>query len=132
VAIKLFGSATAINNYTLIADSSVVPYRYRVFIELQDEKLAEHCAELPDLLDKELQRVNLSYSTLARAQHRLDKPAVTLVAQGAFEKLEENHYRRKPGTSRNQVKVPHLLTNTEQIALLDQMAINSSDSVAKH
>ncbi len=132
VAVDLFGSASAINNYTITADTSAVPYRYRIYLELADASLAPACADFAERFDEQLQVINLSYRTLARAQHRLAKPAVTLVRLGAFEQLEESSYRRKPGTSRNQVKVPHLLTNPEQISLLEQQALAGDSQRTRH
>jgi hypothetical protein len=132
VAVDLFGSANVINNYTLALDISVVPYRYHVYLELADDSLADRCVDFAERFDQELQNVNLSYRTLARAQRRLDQPAVTVVKHGAFDQLEENHYRRKPGTSRNQVKIPHLLTDTEQISLLDQQALGTDSHRTRH
>lgn len=128
LAEQCFGSADAISNYTVAADLSVTPYRYRVYLELTDEALAERadCIRLAELFDAELQRVNLSYRTLARANQRLGLPEVRLVRRGTFAYLEEQSFRSKAGISRNQIKTPRAVKDPSQISLLDERTLATS------
>lgn len=128
LAEQCFGSAGAISNYTVAGDFSVTPYRYRVYLELADEALAERadCVRLAELFDAELQRVNLSYRTLARANQRLGLPEVRLVRRGTFARLEEQSFRSKAGISRNQIKTPRAIKDPSQISLLDERTLAMS------
>jgi len=77
------------------------------------------CDALARLFDQQLQQVNLSYKTIGRKTRRLGLPEVMLVTSGTFAKLEEHQYLEADGISRNQVKVPRVLRNPVQIALLE-------------
>lgn len=121
VAQSGFGSANAIANYTLVGASEAAPYHYRVYLELVEDaadRLYDR-ARLAGQFDEALQQINLSYRTLARANQRLGMPEVRIVRAGTFAQLEELQYRRADGVSRNQVKVPRVLKDPQQIALLE-------------
>ena len=120
-AAEEFGSARAISSFTLTADASVTPYRYSLYLELMEEIAVKDvdCDALARLFDQQLQQVNLSYKTIGRKTRRLGLPEVMLVTSGTFAKLEEHQYLEADGISRNQVKVPRVLRNPVQIALLE-------------
>ena len=121
LAEEAFGSPDAITNYTVTGNTAETPYRYRVYLELAESDRAadSNCQSLAEILDRRLQAINLSYRTLARANGRLARPQVCIVRAGTFAELEEQHYRKSDGVSRNQVKVPRLLRDPDQIALLE-------------
>jgi hypothetical protein len=121
------GAASAISNYTVVADCTAAGLRYRVFIELAAAD-AGHAAgpELAVLFDELLQVVNPSYRTLARANGRLAQADVQLVAPGSFAALEDRRYQQAAGVSRNQVKVPRVLKDVAQIELLEAAVLRST------
>ena len=121
LAEEAFGSPDAITNYTVTGNTAETPYCYRVYLELAEPDRAEesNCGSLAEILDRQLQTSNILYRTLARANGRLARPQVCIVREGAFAELEEQHYRKSDGVSRNQVKVPRLLRDPAQIALLE-------------
>ncbi len=120
-AAEQFGTDRAVNSFTLTANTEATPYRYSLYLELVDEVALDDvdCNALAQQFDQQLQAVNLSYKTIGRKPRRLDLPEVVLVASGTFAKLEEHQYREAGGVSRNQVKVPRVLKNAAQIALLN-------------
>jgi len=121
LAEEAFGSSDAITNYTVTGNTTDTPYRYRVYLELAEpEQAARSSDSLAQIFDRHLQASNILYRTLARANGRLAGPQVYVVSPGAFAELEEQHYRKSDGVSRNQVKVPRLLRDPEQIALLER------------
>jgi hypothetical protein len=119
------GSATAVRNYTVAGDHSVVPYRYCVYLELEDESrvVSQDCAVLAAAFDRELQVANLSYKTLARSNHRLAPAVLKLVTGGTFASLEDDQYRKGNGVSRNQIKVPRVVSDPAQIQLLEERVV---------
>ena len=123
-AAEELGSARAINSFALTADATTTPYRYTLYLELMEElaMAATDCDALAREFDQQLQQVNLSYKTIGRKTRRLGLPRVVLVKSGTFAKLEEQQYRKTGGVSRNQVKVPRVLRNPAQIALLEENA----------
>jgi len=89
------------------------------------------CDALARQFDLQLQQVNLSYKTIGRKTHRLGLPDVMLVTSGTFARLEEYQYLGTGGISRNQVKIPRVLRNPAQIALLEEHACRKSMPAAQ-
>jgi len=131
-AVEEFGSARIISSFALTADAGVTPYRYSLYLELMEEIATEDvdCDALARQFDQRLQQVNLSYKTIGRKTQRLGLPEVVLVRPGTFAKLEEHQYRERDGVSRNQVKVPRVLRDPAQIALLDAHACVKNSAFA--
>jgi hypothetical protein len=125
---KEFGSARAVSSFTLTADADVSPYHYSLYLELAEEVAIDDvdCDALARQFDLQLQQINLSYKTIGRKTRRLGLPEVILVASGTFARLEEHQYLETGGISRNQVKVPRVLRNPAQIALLEEHACRKS------
>jgi hypothetical protein len=131
LAEEAFGTPDAITNYTVAGNTTDTPYRYRVYLELAEPDQAVRSSDsLAQIFDRHLQASNILYRTLARANGRLASPQVYIVCPGAFAELEEQHYRKSDGVSRNQVKVPRLLRDPEQIALLERRVTCVADAQA--
>jgi len=130
-ATEEFGSARAISSFTLTANAAVTPYRYSLYLELMDDVAVDDvdCDALAVQFDQQLQQVNLSYKTIGRKPRRLALPEVVLVASGTFAQLEEYQYRKAGVVSRNQVKVPRVLRNPAQIALLEANACRKTTRI---
>jgi hypothetical protein len=129
-AVEELGSARIISSFALTADAAATPYRYSLYLELLDEVAIEDvdCDALARQFDQRLQRINLSYKTIGRKTQRLGLPEVVLVTAGTFAKLEELQYRDRGGVSRNQLKVPRVLRDPAQIALLEAHARRKANS----
>jgi len=120
-----FGSAAAVTNYTVTADVASANSHYCVYLELPTtQPVAPGDADvLARKFDERLQQVNTSYRTLARSNGRLGAANLRLVSAGTFNALEDCRYVKNPGSSRNQIKVPRVLSDPEQIAMLNAHAV---------
>jgi hypothetical protein len=76
--------------------------------------------QLATRLDALLAVENPSYATLGRANGRLDPVDLRLVRPGTFEQLIALQREQAAGINANQVKVPKLLRNQGQRALLQR------------
>jgi hypothetical protein len=74
-------------------------------------------------LDALLMVENPSYGTLGRANGRLDPVDLRLVRPGTFEQLLVLQREQASGINANQIKVPKLLRNAEQRALVQLGAL---------
>ena len=98
----------------------MLPYRYVAYAELAATAVVSSVATLAAGLDALLAIENPSYATLGRANGRLDSVDLRLVRPGTFEQLTALQREQAAGINANQVKVPRLLRNPEQRALLQR------------
>ena len=86
----------------------------------QARRTAASAATLAARLDALLAVENPSYATLGRANGRLDPVDLRLVCPGTFEQLAALQREQSAGINANQLKVPKLLRDAEQRALLQR------------
>jgi hypothetical protein len=120
LAREQLGGEAGLTDFTVWPDIGGVPYRYVAYAEVAAAAPCPDAASLASRLDALLATENPSYATLGRANGRLDPVEVRLVRPGTFEQLVNLQRDNVAGVNANQVKVPRLLRNTEQRALLQR------------
>ena len=118
-----FGGEAGLTDFTIWPEIGTVPYRYVAYAELSAAASISDVAPLAARLDALLASENPSYATLGRANGRLDAVDLRLVRPGTFERLIALQRKQAAGINANQVKVPKLLRNPEQRALLQRGAL---------
>lgn len=96
-------------DYTTEADNSISPGRYIIYLELKNKINKNEISMLENTLDNELQKSNLAYGRF-RKSHRLQKTKVKILNPNTFSNIKSNLC--KNGISKNQIKVPRVITNT--------------------
>ncbi|MEO7386567.1 MAG: GH3 auxin-responsive promoter family protein [Gammaproteobacteria bacterium] len=128
LARERLGGEPALTDFTVWPDIGTVPYRYVAYAELACDVAPPDVAALGARLDALLAEENLAYETLGRVTGRLDPVDLRLVRPGTFEQLVGLQRDLADGVNANQVKVPKLLRNPEQRALLQREALESARS----
>lgn len=103
-------------DFTSTTDTAQQPNRYRFYVEGQPFGRFSG-PEVGKLLDAALQEANPRY-TSPRAAQRLDVPEVVETPEGTFPALREQMIQR--GASRNQAKIPRLLTAPDLLAWMER------------
>lgn len=117
---------TAINNtmrkfnvklidYTTFADTSISPGRYIFYMEFNKNLSPEVLKNIEKNLDMELQKSNLAYGRFRQVK-RLSHLKLIKVNLNTFFKIKESLY--KDGISKNQIKIPRVITNNTKIISL--------------
>lgn len=120
------GAEAALTDFTVWPDISTVPYRYVAYAELAPGTPVPDSPALARQLDELLAAENLAYATLGRSNGRLDYVDLQLVQPGTFDRLVALQREAAEGLNANQVKVPKLLRNAAQRALLEQWVLSRS------
>jgi hypothetical protein len=123
LAREQLGGESGLTDFTVWPDIATLPYRYVAYAELASGATGVQVAQLAGRLDALLAAENLSYATLGRINGRLDPVDLRLVRPGTFEQLLALQRFQVAGSNANQVKVPRLLRNAEQRALLQERAL---------
>ncbi|MBL8200782.1 MAG: GH3 auxin-responsive promoter family protein [Chromatiales bacterium] len=114
------GGEAGLADFTIWPDIGSLPYRYVAYAEAAPAAPRPDGARLAARLDVLLAMENPSYATLGRLNGRLDPVDLRLVRPGTFEQLVNLQRDNVAGVNANQVKVPRLLRNPEQRALLQR------------
>lgn len=120
LAREQLGSEAGLTDFTVWPEIGTLPYRYVAYAELSPMTTVADTKLLAERLDVLLATENPSYATLGRANGRLDPVELRLVCPGTFELLTALQREQAAGINANQVKVPKLLRNPEQRALLQR------------
>jgi len=120
LAREQLGSEAGLTDFTVWPEIGTLPYRYVAYAELSPMATVADAKLLAERLDVLLATENPSYATLGRANGRLDPVELRLVCPGTFELLTALQREQAAGINANQVKVPKLLRNPEQRALLQR------------
>ncbi len=120
LAREQLGGESGLTDFTVWPDIAALPYRYVAYAEVAAAAPSPDTASLAARLDALLAAENPSYGTLGRANGRLDPVDLRLVRPGTFEQLLNLQRDSAAGVNANQVKVPRLLRNAEQRALLQR------------
>lgn len=120
LAAEQLGGAGRLVDFTVWPDLERLPYRYVVYLELAGDGAPPPAEPLAAALDRLLAVENPSYATLARQNGRLDPLELRLLAPGTFERLLAARRAVAADVNANQVKVPTLLRDPAQRALLEQ------------
>jgi hypothetical protein len=111
---KSFGSSFL--DYTVMPDNSISPGRYVFYIESK-KPLYSSLYSLSNIVDKELCKANISYGR-HRSKGRLAQAQVKLVKEGTFASIKK--LRTDKGVSKNQFKMPRVVSDKEIIDLLNR------------
>lgn len=114
------GGEAGLTDFTVWPDIGRLPYRYVAYAEPSAVATVVDAALMARRLDALLAAENPSYATLGRANGRLGAVELRLVRPGTFEQLTALQREQAAGSNANQVKVPRLLRNPEQQALLQR------------
>ncbi len=123
LAREQLGGEAGLTDFTIWPEIGMLPYRYVAYAELAATAVVSSVATLAARLDALLALENPSYATLGRANGRLDPVDLRLVRPGTFEQLLALQREQAAGINANQIKVPKLLRNPEQRALLQRGAL---------
>jgi len=123
LAREQLGGEGGLTDFTVWPDIGTLPYRYVVYAELSAAAPPCGAGRLASRLEELLALENPSYATLGRMNGRLDPVSLRLVAAGTFEQLVTLQRNAVEGVNANQVKVPRLLRNPEQRALLERAVL---------
>ncbi len=120
LAREQLGGEPGLTDFTVWPDTGRLPYRYVAYAEVAAAVPRPDVARLAARLDELLVAENPSYATLGRVNGRLDPVDLRLVQPGTFEQLVNLQRDTATGVNANQVKVPRLLRNAAQLALLQR------------
>ncbi|GFP75052.1 GH3 auxin-responsive promoter family protein [Clostridium fungisolvens] len=99
-------------DYTTFPDNSITPGRYIFYFEFKNNLSEHNIKVIEQTLDSQLRKANLAYDR-ARASHKLGMIKVVLVSSNTFNSIKEVLFNK--GISKNQIKVPRVLTNNPNI-----------------
>lgn len=106
-----------ISDYTVTPDNNVSPGRYVFYIEVKNPSKDINIKILSNLMDKELCKANIAYGR-QRSKGKLAEVQVKLVKEGTFMLIKKMKIAK--GVSKNQFKMPRVVTDTEIIDLLNK------------
>lgn len=112
---KTFGSS--FSDYTVKPDNSVSPGRYVFYIEVKNSLKNSNLKSISNLMDKELCKANIAYGR-QRSKGKLAEVQVKLVKEGTFMLIKKMKIAK--GISKNQFKMPRVVTDREIVDLLDK------------
>lgn len=99
-------------DYTTIPDNSITPGRYVFYFEIRDNIPNYKVKILEETLDKAIRKSNLAYDR-ARKNNKLSIPKIVFLANDTFNSVKESLMKR--GISKNQIKVPRVITNNKNV-----------------
>ena len=99
-------------DYTTMPDNSITPGRYIIYIEFKENVSSIDIMRFERILDNELQKANLAYGRF-RNNKRLNRLKIVALESGTFEFIKEKLFSE--GISKNQIKIPRVLINKENI-----------------
>ncbi|MCM0648112.1 GH3 auxin-responsive promoter family protein [Clostridium swellfunianum] len=105
------------SDYTVTPDNSISPGRYVFYIEAKDSLKNSNIKSISSLMDKELSKINIAYGR-QRSKRKLAEAQVKLVKEGTFMLIKKMKIAK--GVSKNQFKMPRVVTDREIIDLLDR------------
>lgn len=113
-AIKNIKSKLNLNliDYTTVTDNLITPGRYKFYFEVKGRVTREEVGNMEITLDKELRNCNLAYNRF-RNKNGLAMPKIIIVKEGTFNKVKE--FLFKKGISKNQIKIPRVVTTNKSI-----------------
>jgi hypothetical protein len=123
LAREQLGGEAGLTDFTIWPEIGTLPYRYVAYVELAAAATGVNVEQFAARLDALLMVENPSYGTLGRANGRLDPVDLRLVRPGTFEQLLVLQREQASGINANQIKVPKLLRNAEQRALVQLGAL---------
>ena len=132
-AVQLFvenwgGEDALLVDYTVARDTDSVPPRYVFYVEV-DRASPDKVVEAWQVMEDALLETCHSYKLYARGQNQVNPPMVKIMCQKAFEALCEYRLQQTPGSSRNQIKTPRVLTNDKYISFLEKHVEIESSSL---
>lgn len=113
-AIKKCMSSLNLNlvDFTTIPDNSITPGRYVFYCEFKEKIESKDIKILEKQLDKELKKSNLAYDR-ARNNKKLGNIKIVILKSGTFKIIKESLFKK--GVSKNQIKIPRVVINNENI-----------------
>jgi GH3 auxin-responsive promoter len=99
-------------DYTTVPDNSITPGRYVFYFEFQNKITKNKINMIEKTLDEELRKSNLAYDR-ARNNNKLDTVKVITLLPNTFNLVKESLLKK--GISKNQIKVPRVICNNENI-----------------
>lgn len=113
-AIKKCMSSLNLNlvDFTTIPDNSITPGRYVFYCEFKEKIESKDIKILEKQLDKELKKSNLAYDR-ARNNKKLGNIKIVILKSGTFKIIKESLFKK--GISKNQIKIPRVVINNENI-----------------
>jgi hypothetical protein len=99
-------------DYTTMPDISITPGRYVFYFELKENISNYKLKLLEKILDDEIRISNLAYNR-ARNNKRLGMVKVKLLLPNTFNLIKE--YLFNKGVSKNQIKIPRVITDNWNI-----------------
>ena len=105
-------------DYCTNPNTSTTPGNYIFFIELNKDFSNKN--KLEEILDLELCKSNKAYHRF-REKNSLGRLQIILLKKGSFEKFKE--ILIKKGASKNQLKIPRVITSKELLSTLNYYSI---------
>ncbi|GAA0725110.1 GH3 auxin-responsive promoter family protein [Clostridium malenominatum] len=99
-------------DYTTMPDNSISPGRYVFYFEFKSTIPNSKVELLEETLDSEIKNSNLAYDR-ARNNKKLARVKVVLLKPNTFNFVKE--FQLSKGISKNQIKIPRVLTNNKNI-----------------
>ena len=99
-------------DYTTEPDNSITPGRYIFYFEFKNKVTKNQINLLENTLDKELRKSNLAYDR-ARNNNKLGRVKVVTLLPNTFNLVKESLFKK--GISKNQIKVPRVISNNKNI-----------------
>jgi hypothetical protein len=122
------GTPHALREWAVTGDLDGGVGRYTFYLELEPSaRLPTDLDQVAKRLDRALAAVNEYYDRNGREPGQLALPRVTVVAAGTFQSLASLQMARAGHVTPTQVKVPRVVQDPNQRALLRHAAVASSD-----
>ena len=99
-------------DYTTEPDNSITPGRYIFYFEFKNKVTKNQINLLENTLDKELRKSNLAYDR-ARNNNKLGRVKVVTLLPNTFNLVKESLFKK--GISKNQIKIPRVISNNNNI-----------------
>jgi len=99
-------------DYTTEPDNSITPGRYIFYFEFKDKITKNQIKLIEKTLDKELRKANLAYDR-ARNNKKLSMVKIVMLLPNTFNIIKESLLKK--GISKNQIKVPRVILNNQNI-----------------
>ena len=120
------GKGATLVDYTVTHDTNCTPPRYVFYIEVKGAEGSDP-SDAWQHMDTALINNCHPYRLWARAKRHVDVPKVKLMKPGAFETLIAYRMSKTKGSSRNQLKIPRVLNNSEHLDVLEQHVLVESE-----
>jgi hypothetical protein len=127
------GSKGHLRDYTVTGEIRDGISHYAFFAELEAgfRLHGNDASNVATILDRELCKANYYYWSNGRNAERLGPVRLYLVESGTFESLNRLLDSQSEGTVSNQIKTPRVISDPEQLALLEKGVFFSSSGADK-